>query len=509
LKTQSKSLVNLWILAAIVLVAFFMLTWGIKKNLPYVPEADEGDYFVGRSVAMAAQGNLTPGWFGHPGSTTFYPLAALYRLLYGAQAQALFGSSPAGFFILGRFLSIAYSTLSLPLIFQIGRKAFGARAGFIAAWLYLFYSLAAYYAQVVRTDSSATFFGLLSLWRILKLYERPSLKNQVWAGVFIGLSIASRYFMLTLVPILLAVDGLRLLKPPRYSRQLWLSITVGLFSILAAFALSTPGFFLKFNTVLADLAVENEPVALGADGLTRPGNLAWYLTQAIPQAITWLQYLWVIVGLVFIVVRKRMAQLLLVGYAAVFLAAISLSHLHWDRWVIPILPILALVASFGLTALSEQPFFKTASRQIGFLALGAVILAAWPAYDLVLHDIRDSSPSTRVLARNWVIDHLPPGSHVIQEWYAAPLAGAGFAVTEKPFLADTTDFQQYYLGGYRYLIVSNWMYGRFFSEPARYAAQIGFYNKLFACNCLLQEFNPTLTLGGPTIRIYQLSPPKS
>lgn len=54
---------------------------GIRKNLPYTAEANEGT-FVSLAMHIAASGNLNPGWFGHPGSTVIYPLAGMYHTWY-------------------------------------------------------------------------------------------------------------------------------------------------------------------------------------------------------------------------------------------------------------------------------------------------------------------------------------------------------------------------------------------------------------------------------------------
>ena len=69
---------GLWALAAIVAIALGLRLWGIKGDLPFVPHVDE-PVFVVPAVEMAAKGNANPGWFGHPGSTVIYPLAAAFR----------------------------------------------------------------------------------------------------------------------------------------------------------------------------------------------------------------------------------------------------------------------------------------------------------------------------------------------------------------------------------------------------------------------------------------------
>ena len=214
-----RSRVSLWILLSVVSVAIVLHLWGIKRNLPFLPEADERA-FVARAARIAASGDLNPGWFGHPGSTVIYPLAAVYYIWDGLfhrgslvpsdpTQQAKFDPVPSEFFLIGRLLTILYEILSLPLIYLIGRRIFSERVGLIASWLSLLSPFAVDYAKTVRSDSAAVFFGLLAFWLCLRVYDRPSKRNQVAAGIAIGMAIATRYFMIALIPVLLAVNVMR------------------------------------------------------------------------------------------------------------------------------------------------------------------------------------------------------------------------------------------------------------------------------------------------------------
>ena len=51
--------------------------WAVTHDLPY-SGVDEPT-FVRPPVHMAATGDFDPHWFGHPGSTTIYPLAGIYH----------------------------------------------------------------------------------------------------------------------------------------------------------------------------------------------------------------------------------------------------------------------------------------------------------------------------------------------------------------------------------------------------------------------------------------------
>lgn len=138
---------------------------------------------------------------GHPVRDVFRPDPNL---------QVKFSTSFWEFYLLGRLLSVAYTILSIPLIYLIGKRTFGGRVGLAGAWLFVFYTLAIYHAQMVRTDSVALFWTLASLWYCLRISAKPTRNNHLLAGLAIGLGIASRYFLVTLVPILLIIDSFML-----------------------------------------------------------------------------------------------------------------------------------------------------------------------------------------------------------------------------------------------------------------------------------------------------------
>lgn len=234
---------------------------GVVKDLPYVIDIDETIYWVERSVRMASSGYWNPEWFGHPGSTILYPLAILYHLwftiLHGGDIfysnAALFEhfiKSPSEFYIIGRLLTSSYAVLSLIPLYKIGKYLFGERVGLTAVWLYIWNPLAVSYAQFVRSDSAAVFWGLLSIYCILKTDETPNLKNHLFSGICIGLAFASRYFMIALMIVFLLLEY-SLIKRGRCSiknRCFWFGLLVGLFSFCAAFLISTP-FFLSIAKI--------------------------------------------------------------------------------------------------------------------------------------------------------------------------------------------------------------------------------------------------------------------
>jgi 4-amino-4-deoxy-L-arabinose transferase-like glycosyltransferase len=515
---QNKT--SAWILVLITFLALFTYLWGIERNLPYIQEVDE-DQYVERAINMAATGDLNPKWFGNPGSTVIYPLAFLYRLSNAIITQSSplksdpdllrrFEASFWQFYLLGRLFTVTYAVLSIPLIYLIGKRVFNSWVGLGGAFLFVLYAPVVYYAKFVRTDSPALFFGLLSIWLCLKVLDRPNILLQLLAGASIGLGIASRYFMVTLIPILLTVDILIIWRQP--SKALkdipWIPMATGLLSVLLAFGISSPFFFLDFPIALQNIRDEARSIHLGADGLTKTGNFVWYLSYAIPSSITWPQALLAALSSIIIFVKRKTEQLLLLGFALVFLIGISITPLHWMRWVIQILPIISLIIANALYIIVQsltRHFKLTSNTQAKLFAFCILLLAVWPGRQVVLLDLKDSMPSTRIVTRDWIINNIPPESRIAQEWYTAPLDDTVFKTYLEFSLASDRSLKDYQLEGFEYLMVSSDVYARYLEEPERYVNEVNFYNTLFTESTLVKIIEPSNFTGGPTIRIYEIS----
>lgn len=513
MKDVRPKVVSRWALACIFAIALGLHAWGIRKDLPYVPHIDEYPFVYG-AVRIASTGDLNPKWFGHPGSTVIYPLAGIYRLrsifTWGGPLRGRdrgisrrYDSNPGEFYLLGRCLSVFYGVMTVLLTYSLGREVFGVPVGLLGALLTTLWPLSVMHSQLVRTDSAGALFAVLSLWRCLRLHDRPTLRNQLLAGGAIGLGLASRYLLAALIPVLLLVDAIILRRGEPDSgtaRQQWLRVAAGVVSIALTFLICTPYVLLDFPTAWKDLMLEAETRHLGADRLSFFGNLAWYTVRVIPGVLQWPQLTFGALGLAVLLVRRDPKQVLLVGFALLFLLTISFPSLHWSRWIIPLLPVLALLISHGL--FTTAGWVSTGgSIRILVIAAGVLLISAKPAYDVFLVDLRDSSPSTRILAREWILENLPSGSLIAGEWYTAPLADTQLKFFEPSSLAART-LENYCQRGYRYLVASSAMYGRYLSERDQYPREVAFYERLFREGKLLQEFAPSWRRGGPTVRIY-------
>ncbi|MBN1593088.1 MAG: glycosyltransferase family 39 protein [Candidatus Coatesbacteria bacterium] len=514
-----------WILVAIIGIAAGVFLSGIRKDLPYSHEIDENIY-VDLAVKMVSTGDMNPRWFGNPGSTVIYPLVFLFKLwTAGEYGGGLIGANPiivhayaadqTEYYILGRMLTVLYALLSILMTYLVGKRLFGERVALIGAFFSTISPLIVYYGQVVRTDLAGTFFTMLSLWLILRIYDAPSTKNQVLAGLAIGSAIATRYFMVILCPALVAVDVMlfRMRRGESNAGKVNLrSMAAGLLAVPISFVLWSPFFVLDLPRAIRSIIYEARPSHFGHDGLSFFGNLAWYLTKSIPANLTLPIAILTVAGLVLVFLRRRPEQLLIVSFAVLLLLCTSLSKLHWSRWTIQLFPTMALLAAYALCEtlayLVDRASFVR-RRTGAALTVLIVVFSILLVHDLLLFTIGETATSTRILAREWVIRNLPDGAKVAYETYSVNLDATSeyFELFGPTMLAARGSLREFYNAGFEYLVVTSSIYDRFLAQPDRYPCEASFYSTLFEKGYLVKEFKPSDLNRGPTVRIYRIRGP--
>lgn len=527
-------------LAIIVIASMALLLWGIVGDLPYAPDVDEPD-FVGAAIRMVQHRTLDPQWFGHPGSTVIYPVAALSAIWYELAnhlppfAHSMggigteFAANPTPFYIIGRLISVAYAVGCVVATWLIGRRIVGDLGGILAALILLTTPLFVTYGQLVRTDLAGLFFSLVVLWLTLRAMEAGRIRDWAFAAASIGLAISTRWFYAVLiVPYVVAAvlwwwrEGSPAGGSDDGPKRSWLRPVVALALTPVAFALTSPYVLLRPRKVIADLRAENRAFHPGADGLSPIGNMQWYVFDVIPNALTLLVLVLGAVGIFAAFRVERRRPLVLIAYAASYLVGVSASPLHWNRYAIPLVPIVAIFAAAGALAIADATMKalrrpgtaeSSSSRQNQVLvrlrwlpagiATALVVIAVAPAaMGVAAADRSRATPSTRVVATEWINANLPPTSRIAQEMYTAYLDDRGDHVTDV-FALGLTPLATFRSRGIQYLVTSSSMSNRFV-DAERYPAEAGFYRSLAEQGRLVASFEPSGDRGGPMIKVYQI-----
>jgi 4-amino-4-deoxy-L-arabinose transferase-like glycosyltransferase len=493
-------------------------------------------------------GSLNPGWFGHPGSTTIYPTAALIEIWYliahrvppfahsMVSISRELSSNPLPFYLIGRLVSVAYGVGSVVATWLLARRIIGDAGGVIAALVLPATVLVVSYGHFVRTDTAGLFFVLIALWLIHRAMEVGRFEAWVVAAAAIGLAISSRYFFATLiVPYGLAAWLWQRHSPARTEissplRGRWVVPAAAFIATPLTFMVTSPFVILDLHKAVADIRFEARGVHPGADGLSPIGNLLWYLGDIVPTAFSPGLLILATLGAILLWRWNRRALAVIMAFAVSYLVGVSASPLHWDRYVIPLVPVVGIAAATGVLAIGDllaravarwpagrddehgSGLPQRARGSDGPLAISLTVTAAiliallGPSIGSVAAiDRLRALPSTRVLATEWILANLPARSRIGEELYTAYLDGSGYDVLHVFSLADRP-LDAYRSDGYGYLISSSSMAGRFV-DTNRYPTEHAFYSSLDATGRLLASFEPGPDHAGPEVRVYAIAPP--
>jgi hypothetical protein len=274
---------------------------------------------------------------------------------------------------------------------------------------------------------------------------------------------------------------------------------------------TTPFFFVDWHAVSRSLQAET----VGTITNDRSGwieNLGYYVGEGIPDAISFAAPVLAVAGMAIACVRRDTRRLLLMGFIAVFLAVISLSSLHWQRWEIQVLPLIVLFAASAVVTFARYAARRVRTPDVrrwvavGVVVVGAVAIAAEPAVSLVDYERVQDQPSTRPLMRSWIVAHVPAGTPIATEVKGPELRTAGYPVLDRYDLPKDGTLGDYAAHGYHYFIVNAFVSLRYRIDARRYPEHARFYQFLRERGQLLADFRDSDRRTGPHLKLYFMDP---
>lgn len=421
------------VLALILTLGLWLRFDGLAFGLPSLLDPDE-PIFMLTGFRLLANHTLNPGWFGHPGTTTIYALAVIEIATYGAWHFVgrftdihAFGiavyNDPALIFLPSRIFILACGMTTIALAYGIARRLFGTRIALLAAMLLAIDPLHIRYSQIIRTDMHASVFVLLEILAAIMIVERGRRRDYVLAGIVLGFACATKWPAAACFAAVIGAAATRWYRGDDGARTLAGRLALfGTTSFVALFVAS-PYLFLDIKTVIENLHGEERPFHLGATGYGLFGNMSWYVTGPLVFAAG-------IVGVLLAGAGSWVGAKANTAFAAtvlpvfaLFFVMISAQALVWERWLIPLLPLLSICSAVALSALVDV---ATAwrGRRIG-LAIGGLVASTivLPVMANVRSASRERTTDTRTLATTWAKTRIAPGSTVTVEHGAFDILG--------------------------------------------------------------------------------------
>ena len=420
--------------AALLLLAFLLRLDGIGFGLPALNDPDE-PLFILLAVDMLERGSLDPQWFGHPGTVTLYCLGIIIAAVAGVGTLAGQFTDPAGFVaavysdpgivvLPARIFIAANGVACVWLTYAIGRQLWGNAAGLVAALILAVNAVHIGWSQVIRTDVQASVFMLLCVLQALAIMREGTLRHYLLAGLFAGLACATKWpaALIGLSPLAAAIWRVRMEKGN------WRIVPVVPVAAVAALLAVSPYLLISHDVALSNLLAEAREAHPGATGGGFATNALWYASGPLSNTFGVIGLLIAGVGAIVAAIRDRRWRIAVLPGFAAFLLVICAQHVLWERWLVPVLPFLALGFAWAVNTLGRA--LVRQSRPAARVAQGAAILALLaPALAASHARSAERHTDTRQLASEWIRRNVPPGSTILVEHAAFDLLGGRWKIT--------------------------------------------------------------------------------
>lgn len=480
---------------------FYGITFGLPQNFhpDEVPK-------VNAIMRMVESGTLNPSYFLHP-SLLLYCTYFLNSVFHWLGMPGEFRTTA---FLAGRIVSAVAGTLSVYLIYLIGKRVYGRTAGLWSAALLAIFPLHVTCSRYMKEDALLTFFFLWSMLMVITAVQEDR-RRYLFAALFLaGCSASVKYSGILTVAMVCAAPWLRSrdLKPDMYFFK---ALCAGIFLAPLAFVLCSPYSVLNYTLFIKDFGSEKHHMLRGHNTAVTAWSQYWmyHIKRSIFPGVGFFPAMAAFAGAGILLWRRRKEDLFVI-----FALLLFYLPAEWvkakpapqpERYILPCLPILALIAGEFLTLL-----FSGRYRVLAFITAALVIFfPAWRSATLA----SDITPDTREQAGAWMVTNLRRGASVYLDWkrYCPEFRHKEFEVTylKRSELLQLLDLNVLKNSGKDYLVLSSLFYDRYFSDPGSPAAPRVVFRTLFEKLPIVAEFRPrfgTYGFHSPVVSIFSLRP---
>ena len=394
-------------MAGLFVVAAGLRLWGISFGLPALYRPDE-DVTVGRAMGIF-HGILDPHFADWP-HLYFYVAAAWlapFRLIGLVQ-------DPASGYLGVRVLDALLGSLTVLIVFEFGRRAYGWLAGFFGASALAVAFLHVRDSHFATLDVPLTLACVAALYVAYRTIEARGVRPLLLNGIALGVAASLKYNGALVFAGVAAAQTLR----ARAERTSWPRILPRL-ALIAAVGIVT-------------LAITSPFLALDP-GMTQHGigYIFQHLGKATAPAIGWVQLslaLWfgidpvlvllAIAGVAYAAWRRQPADVIILTFLAVYVVLIGAGGSVFFRYADPMIPLLLLLGGRALAVLVERTA-RGRTRRVA-LAAAFVLIGVAPLVHDVRYDLLIQQQDTRTLAFDWLASHVPVGSRAAVPYMAGP-----------------------------------------------------------------------------------------
>ena len=286
---------------------------------------------------------------------------------------------------------------------------------------------------------------------------------------------------------------------------------------LAAFIAADPYSVIDWHAFTKGIAAQSsESAAAGGKlGQAGGGGIRYYL-WSLTWGVGWAPAIVALCGALALALCDRRAFLVLVPAAVAYLLFMGLQARYFGRWLMPIVPIVCLLAARAVVLLAASSAAPAAgAAAAATLALAAAGLCAQGAIASVRSGVVDSRVDTRTVALAWLDAHVPANARMVVEPFVPASWSRRFSgypiyhrtracrrpARRRPArVVSIEDYERtlspalvglYQRDGYCWVVTASSVEGRAVADPRAVPAALAYYRALAARQLLLRGVRPT------------------
>jgi hypothetical protein len=497
-------------LGVVVLVALAIRLSSINYGLPHIYHMEE-PYYSEAAWGLACQSNLNSSLLQPQTFMFALSVFSIDRFQVTEACSAVEQEKNQSVILAGRLVSVATGTLAVLVIFQLGTVLFDAPVGLLSAVFLALNFLHARESQHATPDVTTTMFIAAALLSYVPIARgKITYPRYLIAGILTVFAITGRptsvLLMLPFAYAHFAGQGvwkdrtrqniIRALVSPKVAFTGTVMVITLVF--LSPQILVSPIDYLRYWRSFLGRGSGGGFGRIQVDPLPAP---LFYL-RAIEWGAGLLLALVMGAGVIWAIRRRTLGDILLVSFIIPYFILASITGVYFARYIIPILPLIGLLAARLLWEIVPQ------GRRLLWVGGAAAILLIQPVERIARYTHIQAQTDTRTIASYWIAENIPPGSKLALEWHTP-------AVDDRVYEYNTVDFyglsvhdlEKYVEEGYEYLIVSSFIRDVVLLRPDADSEKRAFYQQLAEQAELIYELTPYTTQEAPPYKIDQVLGP--
>jgi hypothetical protein len=407
---------GLW---AVVVVGGLLRIVPVWFGLPYLEARPDEETAIGHALAILA-GDPNPHFFHWP-SLIFYVFAALFGV--ASRVRGVLSADPSltpeQQILIARACVALAGTLTLVVLFRIGRRIEGPTTGLLAALFLAVSILHVRESHFAMTDVVMTLFLSASLGMILRGLDTQDLRWFAFAGLAGGLAASTKYSAAAIAAGMAAAQLLLLmrerLRQSAASPGAFLPAALFVVAFAAGFLAATPFALLDSRNFVSGVRYnfahlsEGHVVDLGR-------GWTYHLVRSLPYGAGPATFIAAIAGTVPFARYYRDCAFVVAAFALALYVSIGSGHTVFFRYALPLIPVVCLLAAVGVQHASRWAAPRTGLSNQAVAALLAAVVAVPAAVNSAWFDLLLARTDSRAVAAEWLVAHSQPE----QTLYEAP-----------------------------------------------------------------------------------------